>query len=107
MDVRVKMVEQKIYNFGTVGSGRHVEHCLAILWATSEIYYDDSTSNNDSSNNNNINDDGLRLQRILRILQINIRLYGFIESLSISCTEKTLCKNPLCQKDETETREWD
>ena len=34
-------------------------------------------------------DQGLRLRRIIRILRINIKLYGFIQSLSILSTEKS------------------
>ena len=41
---------------------------------------------------------GVALRRILRILRINIRLYGFIQSLSVLSTEKISCKNPLVKR---------
>ena len=47
---------------------------------------------------------GLRLRKILRILQINIKLYGFIQSLSVLSTEKSHARIHLSKG---WNREWD
>ena len=47
---------------------------------------------------------GVALRRILRILRINIRLYGFIQSLSILSAEKSCARIHLSKG---WNREWD